>query len=248
MKRKILIYIISASSIIIVGILIYRYAFLQGYLRMNYPTLTEYPVQGIDVSHHQGHIQWHKLDTANVQFAFIKATEGADHKDSLFLENWQMAESNNIMVGAYHFFSFCKSGEEQAANYIETVPVDSLSMPPIVDVEYGGNCKIENRKEDIIHEITEYVDIVEKHYHKRVIIYSTNEFYKNNLIYRFPYNPIWIRDILKKPQLPDLREWTFWQFTNRGRLDGVRTMVDLNAFNGDKAMFEKFVDKTIFDL
>ena len=245
MKRKFFICSISLILLLILGAVACRYAFYQGYLRMNYPTTAEYPVQGIDISHHQGHIQWNLIDTSVVSFAFIKATEGAEHKDTLFVENWHEAQQRDILVGAYHYFSFCKSGEEQAANFIATVPKDSLDLSPIIDLEYGGNCKVGNRKADIIKEVTDYINRLESYYHKRVIIYSTNEFYKNNLISRFSDNPIWIRDILTTPQLPDGRAWTFWQFTNRGQLDGIDSKVDLNAFNGDRPSFEKLKSDTI---
>lgn len=218
------------------------YTYNQGYIRMNYPSLTEYPVQGIDVSHHQQKIDWARLDKKLVQFAFIKATEGGNHKDSLFQQNWREAIHNNIPVAAYHFFTFCKGGDEQARNYIHYVPKDSIDLPPIVDLEYGGNCK-ENRKEDLIAEITRYFEILEDHYQRKVVIYTTNEFYKNYLINQFPDNPIWIRDILSKPNLPDGRNWLFWQYTNRGKIEGINTPVDLNAFNGSREAFEKLLIK-----
>ena len=218
-----------------------RYAYNQGYIRMNYPSYEDYPVQGIDISHHQQYIDWTKLDRQAVQFALIKATEGGNHKDSLFQENWRQARLNNIICGAYHFFTFCKDGDEQARNYIHYVPKDSIDLPPIIDLEYGGNCMKENWKEDLIVEIAKYFEIIEDHYQRKVIIYTTNEFYKNYLMNKFPDNPIWIRDILSEPDLPDGRGWLFWQYTNRGRLEGINTPVDLNAFVGSEEEFVKLL-------
>jgi lysozyme len=60
---------------------------------------------------------------------------------------------------------------------------------------------------------------------------------------QFLDNPIWIRDILSKPNLPDGRNWLFWQYTNRGRLDGIKTVVDLNTFAGNRAEFKKLMEK-----
>lgn len=238
-------YIIALIAVMLLGIIgmgLY-YAYSNGYIRMNYPSFAEYPVQGIDVSHHQQKIDWPALDKQAVQFVFIKATEGGNHKDSLFQENWRQARDNDIPAGAYHFFTFCKAGEEQARNYIHYVPKDSIDLPPIVDLEYAGNCQIANRKEDLIHEISAYLDIIEDHYKKKVIIYTTNEFYKNYMVNQFRDNPIWIRDILSRPNLPDGRDWLFWQYTNRGRLDGIKTVVDLNAFAESRAEFEKLMEK-----
>lgn len=212
---------------------IYKAA-MGGYIRMNYPSFDKYPIHGIDVSHHQHQIDWQKLDKQYVQFAFIKATEGATHQDSRFAENWDAAKQLNIPTAAYHFFTFCTKGIEQAQNYINTVPNDSLSLPPTIDLEYGGNCKEENRVADMHKEIDDYITTVEEHYGKKVIIYTTREFYDKNIANRFPDNPIWIRDIIYEPKLEQGRKWLFWQYANRGRLDGIDTFVDLNAFGGSK--------------
>jgi len=242
--KKIHIIILGVILLLLIFIVVGLYiAYNKGYIRMNYPSFTEYPVQGIDVSHHQQKIDWSRLDRKAVQFAFIKATEGGNHKDSLFQWNWREAIRNNIPVAAYHFFTFCKDGEEQARNYIHYVPRDSIDLPPVIDLEYGGNCQEANRKEDLILEITNYLAIIEDHYKRKAIIYTTNEFYRNYLISQFPENPVWIRDILSKPDLPDGRSWTFWQYTNRGRLEGINTVVDLNAYNGSRQEFERLLIK-----
>lgn len=243
MKKKYIIFSLTAFVLLAFTAYGLYTGYYKGYIRMNYPTFADYPVQGIDVSHHQEKIDWGKLDKQAVQFAFIKATEGGNHKDSMFQENWREARDHQILSGAYHFFTFCKEGEEQARNYIHYVPRDSIDLPPIIDLEYGGNCQEANRKEDLILEITRYLEIIEDHYQRKVIIYTTNEFYRNYLMNRFPDNPIWIRDILSEPNLPDGRKWTFWQFANRGRLDGITTLVDLNAFNGSREEFDKMLLK-----
>lgn len=238
MKKKYAIYsIISVTCIALVIGGLY-FAFYNGYIRMNYPSLEEYPIQGIDISHHQKNIDWDKIDTSFVKFVFIKATEGGDHKDILFQQNWIQAKSKNIPVGAYHFFTFCKSGEEQARNFIESVPNDSTNLPPIIDLEFGGNCKQSKTNEEILFEIGQFINILEEYYQKKVIIYSTNEFYSTYLTHTFPENPIWIRDILSEPKLlKDGRQWLFWQYTNRAKIDGIDTYVDLNVFRGNKDEF-----------
>src|SRR5690349_25115520 len=75
------------------------------------PSERRYPYQGIDVSHHQGHIKWAKLPSQGVDFAYIKATEGSDHVDKRFLINWRAADRAGIDRGAYHFFGLCSSGQ-----------------------------------------------------------------------------------------------------------------------------------------
>lgn len=238
MKKIILICIVLSVT----SFIFYK-AITNGYIRMNYPSFEKYPIHGIDVSHHQHQIDWDKLDKKYVQFAFIKSTEGATHQDSRFTENWESAKRLNIPVAAYHFFTFCTSGVDQAQNFINTVPNDSTSLPPTIDLEYGGNCKEENRVPNLQSEIEKFIQIIEDYYNKKVIIYTTKEFYANYIANKYPNNPIWIRNITCEPQLE--REWIFWQYANRGRLDGIDTFVDINTFYRNKEELNKLQNSYI---
>src|SRR3990172_4519727 len=95
-----------------------------------------YPVVGIDVSNHQGVIDWPKVRASGIAFAYIKATEGGDFRDKSFERNWQDSAKAGMPRGAYHFFTACKSGAEQAGNFIAAVPRESGSLPPVIDVEH----------------------------------------------------------------------------------------------------------------
>src|SRR5207244_255331 len=96
-----------------------------------------FPIQGIDVSRHQGHIGWFEAGLSGVQFAYIKATEGADFKDPHFLYNWNACRSSTLVCGAYHYFSFCGPGSDQARNFLAMVPPDAHALPPALDLEFG---------------------------------------------------------------------------------------------------------------
>jgi len=216
-----------------------------GYLRFNYPSLKEYPVQGIDVSNHQKEIDWAKLDKTRIRFALIKATEGGDFKDKSFQRNWEKAKSEGIITGAYHFFTFCKSGEEQAQNFIETVPIDYVSLPPAIDLEYSGNCKLTKTKEELLYDIETFIRLIEEHYQKKVIIYVIDNFYNDFLVGKFPDNHYWLRGIYGKPEFENHPEWTFWQHSNRGRIEGIEGFVDLNVFNGSEADFNNLLNERI---
>lgn len=228
-----------------VGVGCLYYAFTNGYLRLNYPSYTEFPVRGIDVSNHQSDIDWQNLDSTDVQFAFIKATEGADFKDKRYRKNWQEADKKGIVRSAYHFFTFCRSGSEQAFNFIETVPNEPNMLPPAIDLEYGGNCKLTKTKEELLFDIDNFIEIIEAEYNRKVIIYVTEEFYNDFLIDRYRDNPLWVRDIRKRARVKDGRDWTFWQFASKGRLKGINTLVDLNVFKGNMYDFTRFLNKKI---
>jgi lysozyme len=223
--------VISTASVLLILLLITSYLFYDGRIRFNYPDKDEFPIVGIDISHHQGKINWKKLSDEKLSFVIIKATEGGDFKDPQFSENWSNCKKEGYKFGAYHFYSFCKTGREQAQNFMDVVPFDRHSLPPTIDLEFGGNCKIRKKDSLLVLEVSEFLILVESYYKKRPIIYSTPEFYKKYLLSNFTDYPIWIRDIYKKPKL-DGREWAIWQFASRARLKGIDTYVDLNVVNG----------------
>lgn len=212
-----------------------------GYVRFNYLSFQEYPVQGLDISHHQGDIDWEALEQEPYQFVYIKATEGGDHKDSRFAENWKQAQAIGLVTGAYHFFTFCKTGEEQAENFIEYVPKTASMLPPAIDLEFAGNCKHRPSREALLTELLEFERLVESFYGKKPIIYSTKRAYRAFLANETLHGThIWMRDMLKKPELPDGREWLFWQYASNARVEGFTGVVDLNVFKGSEKDFRLF--------
>ena len=208
--------------------------YLNGYLRFNYPKNSQYPIRGIDVSHHQGKIAWDKIKKNNFQFAFIKATEGGDYKDPEFRRNWNESSNVGLLKGAYHFFTFCKSGIEQAHNFINTVPVEPNSLPPVIDFEFVGNCEKRPEKSLLLKELFIFIKEIEEAYGKSPIIYLTYGSYDMYLKGEIDNYDIWIRDIFFTPNMPDGKAWSFWQYADHGRIEGVNGPVDLNVFYKDK--------------
>lgn len=231
---------ITCAVVVLAAVLVLF--FEKGYIRLNYPSAEEYPVRGIDISHHQSTIDWGLLERENIDFAFIKATEGGDHKDTRFEEYWKRAGELGMVRGAYHFFTFCKTGREQAENFMQTVPVEERTLPPAMDLEFSGNCSARPAREEVLGEIAEFSELIERRYGRRPIIYTTNESYREFLSGETHGYTVWIRDIYSEPRLPDGAQWSFWQYANRGRLFGVEGFVDLNVFNGAREEFLELVD------
>jgi len=200
---------------------------------------SKYPVRGIDVSHHQGKIDWQKVSENYISFAYIKATEADDFRDDLFDINWKEAQNANIYTGAYHFYSLAFPGDIQARNFIDTVPLEANQLPPAIDLEYVGNSKLRPAKEKLQEGLTKYIIAIENHYKKRPILYVTYEFYEDYLYPEFKNERIWIRDIFSKPN-QNIGSWTIWQYNPIGKIKGVLGNVDLNVFAGTKTEFEKW--------
>jgi lysozyme len=199
------------------------------------PDPARYPVRGIDASHHQGAIDWPKLAKDDVDFAYLKATEGGDHRDRRFAENWRAARAAGIDVGAYHFFTLCRPGAVQAQNFIAAVPVARDALPPAVDLEFGGNCGRRPEGRALRRELDAYLAAVERAYGKPAVLYLTPEFldaYRAHL----PPRALWRRSLLRAPD--DTAPWHLWQYHNRGRMQGIRGPVDLNVFVSDRVAYE----------
>ena len=81
---------------------------------------------GVDISSYQADVNMEKLKEQDIQFVYIKATEGSTHQDDKFAVNWTNAEKAGLPSGAYHFFSFDTPGNTQAENYIKTVGDDLI--------------------------------------------------------------------------------------------------------------------------
>jgi lysozyme len=202
-----------------------------GHLHLNHPNPRRFPIRGIDVSHHQGTIDWARLPREKVRFAFIKASEGRDHVDPAFAWNWQAADSAGIPRGAYHFFTFCQPGRDQAEHFLRVAPPAARQLPPVADVEFVGNCAAPPEDARIAAELRDFVAVVSRAHGRPPILYVTRASARRIVKDRFPHCPIWIRDVFLRPHRP----WLFWQFADRGRLDGIAGFVDLNVFAGDAA-------------
>lgn len=231
--------IILLTSFIIVGfticVLVYN-----GIILLNNPSENEYPVRGVDVSSYQGEIDWEILSKENIDFAFIKATEGSTHTDKYFDSNLKNALKTNLAVGAYHFFSFDSAGKTQAEHFISVVPKTNGMLPPVVDVEFYSDKK-ENppSKEYVTEELYAILSILEKHYCVKPIIYTTEEIYDLYIKENFNDYDLWIRNVICKPD-KSIADWKFWQYTNREVLNGYsgdEKYIDVNVFNGSAKEF-----------
>ena len=206
-----------------------------------------YPVHGTDVSKWQGDIDWNKKREAGIAFVFIKATEGGDHTDERFDEYWRGARAVGIAHAPYHFYYFCTPARDQALWYIRNVPKAAVQMPPVLDMEWNHaskTCKLRPDPETVRAEMKIWMDIVERHYGKRPIIYTTVDFHRENLDGHFRQHQFWLRSVAAHPDViyPD-HPWTFWQYTGTGMMPGVKGNTDINVFAGSKSQWRDWLKK-----
>jgi lysozyme len=234
--------ILVLSALLLLGTL--YVTFDQGMLRLNYPSHTRFPVRGIDVSHHQGEIDWLKTKEDGIQFAFIKATEGGDYQDKSFRDNWAGAKMAGLKRGAYHFFTFCRPGVDQARNFLSVVPRNEAELSPVLDLEFGGNCQKQPSARELGAEVSNFITTVRPLLTGKPIYYVTPEFFETYLAADnkfFPDYTLWLRNVLYEPGQKICENWMFWQFADRARVKGIAQFVDLNVYCGSRDAFLQYI-------
>jgi len=206
----------------------------------------DFQIHGIDVSHWQGDIDWQAVAQSGVKFVWIKATEGGDHLDRKFRENWEGAASAGIPRGAYHFVYWCRDAREQAEWFIRNVPYDRHALPPVLDVEFtpfSRTCRRKLPRPAALRKMRIILEAMERHYRKRPVIYATVDFYKEMMHPdEFSDYPVWARSTKYDPSVPfPGRRWVFWQYQSDGRVPGIRGNVDKNVFHGNRAQWVRWL-------
>lgn len=216
-------------------------------------------VYGIDVSRHQGDIDWNQLalycDSEGkvfaakptekkylqpVFFVYVKATEGATVKDRTFDIRMTEAERHGITKGAYHFLRLGSPVEEQIKNFTETANWSEGDLPPALDVEVESEIQAHGVARLLDMTYT-WLEEVEQKMNVRPIIYTRESIRDKYLAKdpRFAKYQCWIARY--HPDGPVKEEWTFWQMTERGRLKGYKGDVDIDIFKGTYRDFETYL-------
>ena len=199
-------------------------------------------MSGIDVSHFQKVIDWKQVRRGGIAFAFIKATEGSTLADFLFTRNWSEAKTAGVLRGAYHFFRPQISPLAQAQFLLRRLKDDPGELPPVLDVEVLSDDTSPNQVTD---SARQWMKTVETELGKKPILYTGSAFWRNTLknSTAFADHPLWVAHYTSGPNplVPTAwPKWTFWQFSQQGKLAGIDGNVDLDVFNGTAADLENF--------
>ncbi|MDC0339013.1 GH25 family lysozyme [Flavobacteriales bacterium] len=192
---------------------------------------------GIDISHYQKNIKWDDIDNKKVSFVFIKATEAKTYKDCNFNRNWKGAAKQQLKKGAYHFFHPGKDPIQQFDNFKNTVQLKKGDLAPLLDVEVTNGLN----KKEIIKQVNIWLVAAENHYEIKPLIYTTQRFYNTYFKNSFQdYEFVIARFNKKKPNLLDGRKVVFWQYTDQGKVDGIKPLVDRQVYLGELNKFNNY--------
>ena len=196
---------------------------------------------GIDVSHWQGRIDWDEVDAAGVDFVFAKATQGTWFTDPRYAVNRAAAERRGIKFSAYHFAepgSAPRDAVREADHFVETAALKPRNLIPVLDLEIHNGLS----PKAIRAWAKAWLERVEERLGVKPMIYTSPGFWSyyvadSTRLAQLGYRVLWIAHYeTEQPRVPaerwDGAGWTFWQWTQCGRVAGIRGCVDRNAFNG----------------
>lgn len=232
-----------AAACAIIGVAILALGLIYVSRRLHKPQIVvlkkEYPISGIDISSHNGYINFSKVAADSITFVYIKASEGTDFRDRRFQANCDSAGHAGLKVGAYHFFRKNGNGAAQARNFLDAVAGKMLDLPLVIDVEDWGN--VEAERTAVVHNLREMIATLESH-GSRVMIYTNKDGYRSYIRDHFEHLDLWLCTF-SHPRKVKGYNWTILQYSHWGNVAGTTGDVDLNVFNGDSLQWEEWLRK-----
>jgi lysozyme len=194
-----------------------------------------FKVRGIDLSHHNGRINYDKLDS--LDFVFLKVTEGTSWTDKTFSKHYHAFREREIAIGAYHFFRFDTDGKSQAQHFLAHLAGKEFQIPLVVDVEQENNPFVPRAK--VIARLDAFVKEVKRQTGIKPIIYTNGIGYSDFISDDFDDHTLWLSSTNK--WRPAMTDCTFWQFNINADLSAITHDVDLNVFRGSREEWEEYL-------
>lgn len=193
-------------------------------------------IHGIDVSHYQKDIAWEIVgQNSHMAYVYIKATEGAEYVDDKYERNLELAKAYGLKVGAYHFYRPNVPPEVQLRNFTAVCKGKDQDLLPMIDVEVRPTMSVTVFCDSLLR----FLELVEAHYKQKPLVYTGTNFYNNYLLGKLnDYKLMIAQYSAREPKLADGRDFTMWQYTGKGRIDGVKGYVDKSRFMGKHTMKE----------
>lgn len=191
-------------------------------------------LEGVDVSHYDGTIDWAQVAASGRKFGLAKATEGITFQDPTFKTNWAEMKQAGLVRGAYHFFRPKDGGAQQADWFLAEVGAFATGdLPPILDWETTDGVASATD----VREAQAFVDEIRAVTGLTTIVYSSKRFLATlGSPAQFAGLPLWDVELnVTCPDIPDAwARWTFWQYSFTGTVAGINVgaHVDLDVFNG----------------
>ena len=246
MLKKVILFVVALAGTMAIGYILLQTKNVSfTYTGFGVKIPVNYPIIGIDISHHQGDINFDEVVNMretkdSVQFVYIKSTEGSTHKDRHFDKNAEGFAAYKMKYGFYHYYQPNTSAILQADFFCETIKGYNFKLIPVIDIEVKGALKATA----LVDSIEQFMNRVEEQLQVRPMIYTFISFYNDYLIKSKLQNELfWLASYSRKNEFMNKENILIWQFTEKSNVDGIGTNVDMNAakqsFN-KKVVLEKY--------
>ncbi len=237
---------LAASALLLIPLLVFLGRHLALRQRWLYPSLgveipAGYGAVGMDLSRWNGRVHWGDVPGSSVRldFVWLKATEGGDWSDNQYARNREGAAEQGIRSGAYHFFRPASDPLQQARFFWTQAGLQPGDLPPVLDLETSDGLP----DEELLRRTRLWMDETTRLCRCRPVIYTNRDFYRRIVREHFPETSIWLAayELRNLPMMREDPRILFWQFSDAGRVNGIREAVDLNVFAGDTLALERWV-------
>lgn len=207
---------------------------------------TNATINGIDVSHFQGKVDWSQIKKDSLVFAICKATQGTTYTDPNFEYNWNGIKDAGLIRGVYHFYESQEDPEKQADNFLSAVSVLGVGdLPAVLDIEWAGYKKGTD-KTTYQNGIMKWLQLVEQKTGKKPMIYASPSFVNEYLsLTEFADYDLWLAEYSENaPTIPTIwkdKGYKIWQNSSTDVFQGITGQVDHDIFNGNINAINEFV-------
>jgi lysozyme len=184
------------------------------------PRVTDFPVQGVDVSEEDGPIDWWQAKKAGVQFVYTRATRGAGQRDLRFAEHWRDSFEAGLQRGALHVYSLCQLASDQAGNFVSTVPRADDQLSPAILFDLEADCPARPERHVVLREVGQLVNAIETHLGRQAILKISAPFEAQYRLSEATDRALWSIQPFFPPYYM-ARPWRMWQASGFRRIEGA---------------------------
>ncbi|MZP29802.1 N-acetylmuramoyl-L-alanine amidase [Heliobacterium undosum] len=189
-------------------------------------------ITGIDVSSYQQQVDWAEVSASGVAFAYIKATEGQRTQDSMFQTHVTNARAAGIPVGAYHYaHPEYNTAADEANNFLAALNSVTTDLAPVLDLESPPQKNSALSGDYLADWARTFINLIAEATGKRVLLYTGKWYFDMYQISGLSDIPLWLSYYSSSapPDFAGWTQWTMWQYTDSGAVNGISGNVDMNA-------------------
>lgn len=198
-------------------------------------------VVGVDVSHHNGKVDWKKVAAAGIKFVYLKLTEGKSYVDDTTFDNYVAAKNAGLRVGFYHYAHPTNDAVAEVNFFLKKLDKMKADLPHCLDLEENKGLS----KSKLTAFAITWMEYLEKKTGITPILYTGLSFSNTNFTSALAKYPLWVarysstnrtKGFSNPGESTVWKKWAMFQYTDSGKVNGIKGNVDVNEM--DLAFFK----------